>query len=90
MSKSPSIRAVGLDRPCNHCGKPIYYNYKGPIDGLCGRCADKALSRRPRRDRTRTVLVRRNGRSAALWLLVLLAFAAGAVAVIFFRRYLPF
>jgi len=32
--------AVGLDEPCQKCGRPIYYNYKGPVAGLCGRCTD--------------------------------------------------
>jgi hypothetical protein len=31
---------VGLDKPCAKCGRPIYFNYKGPVEGLCGRCAD--------------------------------------------------
>ncbi len=38
---------VGLDAPCQKCGRPIYYNYKGPVEGLCGRCADG--SRQPAR-----------------------------------------
>lgn len=36
-SKRPT---VGLDAPCRKCGRPIYYNYKGPVEGLCGRCTD--------------------------------------------------
>jgi len=43
-SAPPSFKAkrptVGLDTPCRKCGRPIYYNYKGPVEGLCGRCTD--------------------------------------------------
>jgi hypothetical protein len=36
----PKRPTVGLDVPCRKCGRPIYYNYKGPVEGLCGRCTD--------------------------------------------------
>jgi len=36
----PLRPTVGLDKPCRKCGRPIYYNYKGPVEGLCGRCSD--------------------------------------------------
>lgn len=38
----PKRPTVGLDVPCKKCGRPIYYNYKGPVEGVCGRCADGA------------------------------------------------
>lgn len=43
--KKPLRPALGLDVPCSQCGRPIYYNYKGPVAGLCGRCSDG--SRKP-------------------------------------------
>lgn len=42
-------RKVGLDKPCTQCGRPVYFNYKGPVPGLCGRCADRSRSRRRKR-----------------------------------------
>ena len=41
-------RTVGLDKPCRVCGKPIHYTYSGPVEGICGRCADKRPRRRVR------------------------------------------
>jgi hypothetical protein len=80
-SKPPAPRPgrkLGLDKPCQACGKEIYYNYKSPIEGLCGRGADR---RRPRKRRTRgaagTSAPRRRPGTAAL---TALAVAAAAVA----------
>ena len=39
-SKSPQNRKLGMDKPCSHCGSPIYFNYSGPLDGICGKCTD--------------------------------------------------
>jgi len=81
-------RPVGVDRPCRACGRPIYFNYKGPIDGLCGRCTDRAMSRarpvagRPRR----SLLPARDRRARAALLLVV--FLAGVAAWILLRPHL--
>lgn len=56
-------RTVGLDKPCEICGKPVYYNYKSPVEGLCGRCADQVRRRRdPRYPR-----LHRPGRRRSRW-----------------------
>jgi len=49
QSPRPKRPTVGLDVPCKKCGRPIYFNYKGPVEGLCGRCADTV--RRPQMPR---------------------------------------
>lgn len=82
-------RPVGVDRPCRACGRPIYFNYKGPIEGLCGRCTDRELARaRPVSvRRRRSILPGREGVArAALFVAV---FLAGLVAGILLRPYLP-
>ena len=48
---------VGLDKPCSQCGQPIYFNYRGPIEGICGRCTDRALAARKRTVRTESRIV---------------------------------
>jgi len=81
-------RKVGLDRPCRVCGEAIYYNYKGPIDGVCGRCADRQLRKRGAKTRTRTVVVEKSARLRGV--LVFLAGAlAGAVAMYLAYPHLP-
>jgi hypothetical protein len=47
IPQKPKRPTVGLDVPCKKCGKPIYFNYRGPVEGLCGRCTD--TSRKPPR-----------------------------------------
>lgn len=78
-SAQGAARTVGLDKPCGMCGKPVYYNYKSPVEGLCGRCADRA--RRQRKPRVRKV--RRPGGSrrggARGWIAVAVTVAVGAV-----------
>jgi hypothetical protein len=44
-ARSPRPK-VGLDEPCRQCGSPIYFNYRGPVPGLCGKCTDR--SRKPK------------------------------------------
>ncbi len=83
-------RKLGLDKPCGDCGQPIYFGYKGPIDGICGRCADKRLKSRTRRGKTRTVIRDGSGLGPlAHTALIVLAFAAGAVAMYFAYPHLP-
>ena len=75
-------RTVGLDKPCTQCGRPIYYNYQGPVEGLCGRCADhrqKASSRRS--GRTRTILVDRSRPATKTAVLVVFGILVGAAAM---------
>ena len=82
-------RTVGLDKPCRDCGQTIYYGYKGPIEGLCGRCADKRLKSRTH-TKTRTLVRETEGMSAvAHTALIVLAFAAGAAAMYFAYPHLP-
>ncbi|MHC4549687.1 MAG: hypothetical protein ACYTEZ_13020 [Planctomycetota bacterium] len=69
---------VGLDEPCRECGEPIYYNYQGPVAGLCGKCTDGAIRRHPGREMPRTVVVHERGSRAWIWVLVLMALALGA------------
>jgi hypothetical protein len=38
--KAAQNRKLGLDKPCSMCGSAIYYNYKGPVQGICGKCTD--------------------------------------------------
>ena len=83
-------RGLGLDRPCSMCGKEIYYNYSGPFEGVCGRCTDRIVAKHRGTTVRRTVVVERVRRSAGLFLVVTLAFLAGAAAAIMFRPYLPF
>jgi len=81
---------VGLDTPCKQCGDPVYYNYHGPIEGLCGRCADLAMAHQPTRDQVRTL--GRGDRKSRIWvwLTVALAFAAGGIAGYLAHGHLPF
>ncbi|MDH3590438.1 MAG: hypothetical protein OER88_01070, partial [Planctomycetota bacterium] len=73
MRPRAETRRLGLDKPCQDCGDTIYFGYKGPIDGICGKCADKRLRSRAARSKARTVVVHRNGRSrAAGWALIVL------------------
>jgi hypothetical protein len=71
---------VGLDVPCKKCGRPIYYNYKGPVEGLCGRCSDGV--------RTKPVRIRRSrrigffeGKRKRDWVAAILLLGAFAAAV---------
>ena len=38
-------RTLRLDKPCRVCGEPIHHTYAGPVEGVCGRCADKRRGR---------------------------------------------
>ncbi len=75
-------RRVGLDKPCSLCGEAIYFNYKGPVEGICGRCADR-VRKKPKRRKARrpaapgTSRLRRYRGS-----LLLLLFAVAAAAFI--------
>ena len=79
---------MGLDKPCQKCGKPIYFNYKGPVEGLCGRCSDTGKRvPMPFLKSRRIGFFRRAGRavgaSTGLFVVVLLAVLA-IFAYIFF------
>jgi len=73
-------RRVGLDKPCSLCGEAIYFNYRGPVEGICGRCADR-VRKKPKRAKARRTgaaggsRVRRRG---GYLLLALLALAVAA------------
>ncbi|MFQ5843412.1 MAG: hypothetical protein ACE5JG_00315 [Planctomycetota bacterium] len=38
---SGGARRVGLDQPCRICGQQVYFGYRGPVSGICGRCTDQ-------------------------------------------------
>ncbi|MBI2923258.1 MAG: hypothetical protein HYY18_19555 [Planctomycetes bacterium] len=46
---------VGLDKECEKCGDLVSYAYKSPVPGLCGKCADREVAERRRRERGRKV-----------------------------------
>ncbi|MHC4957862.1 MAG: hypothetical protein ACYTGN_05755 [Planctomycetota bacterium] len=80
-------RKLGADKPCSACGQPIYFGYKGPLDGVCGKCTDR-LTARHQQVMARTVAVS-SGKGGLGLVWVLLAFAAGAAAGAFARPFLP-
>lgn len=45
QANSAQNRKVGLDTPCGMCSGVIYFNYRGPIDGICGKCTDDLRTR---------------------------------------------
>lgn len=80
---------VGLDAPCQKCGRPIYFNYKGPVEGLCGRCTDGgARSTAARFSRSRRIGFfegrGRRRRIAGTVVVAVAAFAALAYAILSF------
>ena len=40
-------RRIGLDKPCRVCGGEIYFGYRGPVPGVCGKCADRTVRSAP-------------------------------------------
>jgi len=80
---------LGLDKPCLRCGQPIYYAYKGPVPGVCGRCVDRIKPKsRPYKSVRRGGEGTGRGKTVLLWLLL----ALGSAAALYFlaRPYLPF
>jgi len=71
---------VGLDKPCAQCGQPIYFNYRGPIDGICGRCADRALASRKRQVRRETRVVKERTGHGRLIAFLVIGILLGALA----------
>ena len=86
-SKAPNIPKVkpkvGLDKPCSQCGQPIYFNYRGPIEGICGRCTDRALAARKRTVRTQTRVVEKRSVKGALIATLVLGIVIGAIVLYF-------
>ena len=80
---------VGLDEPCGKCGRPIYFNYQGPVKGICGRCSDGVLAERQAKGPAGVRLVRERVPRAWIWVLVILAFAGGAVVGYLAHDFLP-
>ena len=89
-SPNQAQRTVGLDKACRVCGQTIYYNYQGPIDGLCGRCADRSLTKHRRPGKTKKVYVEGQGQPAKTGLLFFFGVLAGAAAMYIAYPYLPF
>jgi hypothetical protein len=75
-SKRPT---VGLDVPCTKCGRPIYYNYKGPVEGLCGRCSD--TTRRPRRPLNSRRIGFFEGKRSRGWITIVIVLSLACLAV---------
>ena len=69
---------MGLDKPCRQCGRPIYFHYRGPIEGVCGKCTDRALRGARRRPRSRMVNLDGASPRKGLWIFVVLAVVAAA------------
>ena len=82
-------RPIAVDRPCRACGEPIYFNYKGPIEGLCGRCTDRERARRLPVPARRHLRLPRLPRAAARALVFLAVFLAGVAVGVLLRPYLP-
>ena len=80
QEKPSKSRRIGLDKPCSMCGSAIYFNYSGPLDGICGKCTDRLRHRLGERVQGST-RVRGGSRSGGFgWGSLLLAFVAGAAA----------
>jgi len=77
-----SSRKVGLDKPCTMCGTTIYFNYQGPLEGVCGNCTDDLRRRLNPRGRSAGAVVQRTRIQGLGWGSVLLAFVAGAAAAV--------
>jgi len=76
---------VGLDKPCSKCGAAIHHTYVGPVEGVCGRCADQRRGRRVSTRRLGQIGGRRTrkGRSTASTVaLVATVMVVGAAAVV--------
>jgi hypothetical protein len=80
---------VGLDVPCKKCGRPIYYNYKGPVEGLCGRCTDttKKPARLPRNSRRIGFF---EGRRSRGWITIVIVLSLACLAAGAYLAYLTF
>jgi len=73
---------VGLDTPCNMCGKAIYFNYQGPLDGICGNCTDHLRRKLAPRGRSGGPVIQKTRTSGFGLGTVALAFFAGAAAAV--------
>jgi hypothetical protein len=81
--KTAQNRKLGLDKPCSMCGSAIYFNYKGPMDGICGKCTDQ-LRRRlsPRGSDAMNGAGARRAAGSFGWGSLILAFLCGAAAAV--------
>jgi len=77
-----SSRKVGLDKPCGLCGTAIYFNYQGPLDGVCGNCTDDLRRRLNPRGRSAGPVIQKTRVQGLGWGSVVLAFVAGAAAAV--------
>ena len=75
-------RKLGLDTPCNVCGKAIYFNYQGPLDGICGNCTDHLRRKLAPRGRSGGPVIQKTRTSGFGVGTVILAFVAGAAAAV--------
>ncbi|MGQ0614643.1 MAG: hypothetical protein ACT4PV_12985 [Planctomycetaceae bacterium] len=71
---------VAADKPCLRCGRPVHFSYKGPVEGLCGRCSDRGSRRERGRTRTKVVRVRAKVSLRSLLFAAGGAFLAGLAA----------
>ncbi len=82
--KIPKVKPkVGLDKPCSQCGQPIYFNYRGPIEGICGKCTDRALASRKRTVRTQSRVVEKRSVKGPVIATLILGILLGAAALYF-------
>jgi len=82
-TKSAQQRKLGLDKPCSMCGSAIYYNYKGPIEGICGKCTDQMRRRlSPRSGSPAGGRASRRGRGGFGFGSLAIAFLCGAAAAV--------
>lgn len=91
--RQPRIQRPPLsaDAPCRQCGQPIYFNYRGPVEGVCGKCTDN-LKQVVRTPGHRLAPIEGQGRGirwAWLGMVGLFAFAAGALAGYLAHDFLP-
>ena len=91
-TKSAQNRKLGLDKPCSMCGSAIYYNYKGPIQGICGKCTDQLRRHLAPRGSSRAGgRVVRRGRGGFGYGSLALAFLCGAAlaVIVLLNGWLP-
>ncbi len=54
----PLKRKVALDEPCRLCDQEIYFGYRGPVQGVCGKCVDLIRGKTNGRSGGRNVVYR--------------------------------
>ena len=73
---------VGLDQPCGNCGEVIYFNYQGPLQGICGKCTDILRHRLRARNCDSGTVVQRTRTSGFGVGSLFIAFVCGAATAV--------